>query len=193
MLVKTSIVDMSSDSAMIPVQSMIPTTDPVVGLIRRIFIVCQTFAHISPSTHSSSLSCPITEPCIDTAILRTMDDVAGLITVRMFEPLLRMRCVPSSIVRSIAVSMQGSVIGQLNELEWVDGEIWANVWQTMKILRINPTTGSVVGIIDCTGIIAESELISTMDVFNGIAYDSVTKAIYVTGKNWAKVYQIELQ
>lgn len=99
----------------------------------------------------------------------------------------------SSIVRSIAVSMQGSVIGQLNELEWVDGEIWANVWQTMKILRINPTTGSVVGIIDCTGIIAESELTSTMDVFNGIAYDSVTKAIYVTGKNWAKVYQIELQ
>ena len=99
----------------------------------------------------------------------------------------------SSIVRSIPVTMQGSLVGQLNELEWVNGEIWANVWQTMKILRINPTTGSVVGIIDCTGIIAESELTSSMDVFNGIGYDSVTKAIYVTGKNWPKVYQIELQ
>ena len=99
----------------------------------------------------------------------------------------------SSIVRSIPVTMQGSLVGQLNELEWVNGEIWANVWQTMKILRINPTTGSVVGIIDCTGIIAESELSSSMDVFNGIGYDSVTKAIYVTGKNWPKVYQIELQ
>lgn len=99
----------------------------------------------------------------------------------------------SSIVRSIAVTMQGSLVGQLNELEWVNGEIWANVWQTMKILRINPTTGSVVGIIDCTSIVSESELTSGMDVFNGIAYDSVTKAIYVTGKNWSKVYQIELQ
>lgn len=99
----------------------------------------------------------------------------------------------ASIVRSIPVSLQGSVVGQLNEIEWVEGEIWANVWQTMTILRIDPTTGAVVGIIDCTGIVPPSEQRPTMDVFNGIAYDEETKAIYVTGKNWPKVYQIELQ
>ena len=89
--------------------------------------------------------------------------------------------------------MQGSVVGQLNELEWVEGEIWANVWRTMQILRINPTNGNVVGIIDCTGIISDAERTLTMDVFNGIAYDSTTKSIYVTGKNWPKVFKIELQ
>ena len=99
----------------------------------------------------------------------------------------------SSIVRSIPVTMQGSVVGQLNELEWVDEEIWANVWQTMRILRIDPATGNVVGVIDCTGIIAEADRTTAMDVFNGIAYDAKTKAIYVTGKNWPKIFQIELQ
>jgi glutamine cyclotransferase len=99
----------------------------------------------------------------------------------------------SSIVRSIPVTMQGSLVGQLNELEWVEGEIWANVWQTMRILRINPATGAVVGVIDCTGIVAANDLTATMDVFNGIAYDPQSKAIFVTGKNWPKIYQIELE
>ncbi len=99
----------------------------------------------------------------------------------------------SSIVRSISVSMQGSVVGQLNELEWIDGEIWANIWGTMRIVRIDPVTGNVVGVIDCTGILPDAERTESMDVFNGIAYDPSTKAIYVTGKNWPKVFQIELQ
>lgn len=99
----------------------------------------------------------------------------------------------SSIIRSIPVTMQGSLVGQLNELEWVEGEIWANVWQTMQILRINPTTGNVVGVIDCTGIISDAERTERMDVFNGIAYDTATKAIYVTGKNWPTIFQIEVQ
>lgn len=99
----------------------------------------------------------------------------------------------SSIVRSISVSMQGSVVGQLNELEWIDGEIWANIWEAMRIVRIDPVTGNVVGVIDCTGILPDAERTASMDVFNGIAYDASTKAIYVTGKNWPKVFQIELQ
>lgn len=99
----------------------------------------------------------------------------------------------SAIIRSIPVTLQGSVVGQLNELEWVEGEVWANVWQTMRILRINPTTGNVVGVIDCTGIIADGDRTPSMDVFNGIAYDAKTKAIYVTGKNWPTIFQIELQ
>lgn len=99
----------------------------------------------------------------------------------------------SSIIRSISVSMQGSVVGQLNELEWIDGEIWANIWETMRIVRIDPVTGNVVGFVDCTGILPDAERTASMDVFNGIAYDATTKAIYVTGKNWPKVFQIELQ
>jgi glutamine cyclotransferase len=121
------------------------------------------------------------------------DDGTNLITSNGSNVLTVINPQTFSIVRSIPVTMQGSVVGQLNELEWVEGEIWANVWRTMQILRINPTNGNVVGIIDCTGIISDAERTPTMDVFNGIAYDSTTKSIYVTGKNWPKVFQIELQ
>jgi len=121
------------------------------------------------------------------------DDGTNLITSNGSNVLTVINPQTFSIVRSIPVTMQGSVVGQLNELEWVEGEIWANIWRTMQILRINPTNGNVVGIIDCTGIISDAERTPNMDVFNGIAYDSTTKAIYVTGKNWPKVFQIELQ
>lgn len=121
------------------------------------------------------------------------NDGTHLITSNGSNVLTVMDPATSGIVRSIPVTMQGSVVGQLNEIEWVEGEIWANVWQTMRILRIDPKTGRVNGIIDCTGIIPPSEQRPTMDVFNGIAYDEETKAIYVTGKNWPKIFQIELQ
>lgn len=98
-----------------------------------------------------------------------------------------------AVERSITVTMNGSPVSQLNELEWIDGQIWANVWQTERLVRIDPATGNVTAIVDLTGILPSSARSSKTDVLNGIAYDSKTKALYVTGKNWPWVFQITVQ
>jgi glutamine cyclotransferase len=97
------------------------------------------------------------------------------------------------VVRTINVTIEGRALSQINELEWVEGEIWANIWRTNEIVRINPSTGAVVGVIDCTGILPQMEMTDATDVMNGIAYDTASKALYVTGKNWPHVYQISVQ
>ena len=97
------------------------------------------------------------------------------------------------MLRSFTVTQDGSGVRELNELEWVDGEIWANVWRTEKIVRIDPATGNVTGVIDLTGILPDSERPANADVLNGIAYDPTTKAIYVTGKNWPWIYHIAVK
>jgi glutamine cyclotransferase len=96
------------------------------------------------------------------------------------------------IVGSISVTMDGSPLRDLNELEWIDGELWANVWRTDLLVRIDPKTGVVTGVVDLTGILPQSERSATTDVLNGIAYDAKTKTIYVTGKNWPWIYQIRI-
>jgi glutaminyl-peptide cyclotransferase len=84
-------------------------------------------------------------------------------------------------------------IWNLNELEIVDGEIWANVWQTDRIARIDPETGQVTGWIDLTGLLAESDRGSQrVDVLNGIAHDPETDRLFVTGKLWPKLFEIEV-
>lgn len=80
----------------------------------------------------------------------------------------------------------------LNELEFINGEIWANVYQTDNILRIDPKTGAVVGKIDLSNLLTMDES-ANVDVLNGIAYDSFTKTIFVTGKNWPWLFEIELK
>lgn len=97
-----------------------------------------------------------------------------------------------SQIRALSVTLNGKMCDKLNELEWVDGELWANVWQTEQIVRIDPETGVVSAVIDCSEVIASSNQGSTADVMNGIAYDSVNKNIYITGKNWRWMYLIEL-
>lgn len=79
----------------------------------------------------------------------------------------------------------------LNELEYVQGEVWANVWQTDRIARIDPNTGQVVGWIDLAGLLSPEERRSA-DVLNGIAYDAVHDRLFVTGKWWPKLFEIEL-
>jgi glutamine cyclotransferase len=79
----------------------------------------------------------------------------------------------------------------LNELEFINGEIWANVYQTDLILRIDPKSGRVIARIDMSGLLTESEK-SNVDVLNGIAYDEFSKTIFVTGKNWPWLFEIEL-
>ncbi|MBU3740739.1 MAG: glutaminyl-peptide cyclotransferase [Candidatus Kapabacteria bacterium] len=95
------------------------------------------------------------------------------------------------VVRTVNVTLDGRPLPYLNELEWIEGQIWANIWRTNDIVRIDPTTGHVIGVIDCTGILPQSAMTDATDVMNGIAYDSTSKAIYVTGKNWPHVYRIE--
>ncbi len=83
-------------------------------------------------------------------------------------------------------------IQQLNELEYVDGEVFANVWQTNWIVRVDPETGEVVGYIDLTGLLNPEDVTGRVDVLNGIAYDAEHERLFVTGKLWPKLYEIEL-
>ena len=102
---------------------------------------------------------------------------------------------PTTLVEThrIHVTAQGRPVEQLNELEWVDGEIYANIWQTDRIARIDPRTGDVVGWIDCKGLLPKKDFIAEhTDVLNGIAYDAARKRLFVTGKFWPKVFEIRL-
>ena len=96
----------------------------------------------------------------------------------------------------IKVTDEGQPVENLNELEWVKGEIYANIWQTNRIARIDPKTGKVVGWIDLTGLLAASDVVDTgesrTDVLNGIAYDAQHDRLFVTGKNWPKLFEIKL-
>ena len=98
-------------------------------------------------------------------------------------------------VKRIEVTDDGRPIKWLNELEWVDGLIYANIWQKECIVQIEPTTGNVVGWVDLSGLTDQAKMHSpgsSLDVLNGIAYDEVDGKLYVTGKLWPKLYQVQL-
>jgi glutaminyl-peptide cyclotransferase len=86
---------------------------------------------------------------------------------------------------------KGSPVQNLNELEYIHGEIYANVWMTDRIARISPATGHVIGWIDLTGLLSGAERRGT-DVLNGIAYDAKQNRLFVTGKRWPKLFEIRL-
>jgi glutamine cyclotransferase len=92
----------------------------------------------------------------------------------------------------ITVTADGQPVTDLNELEWVKGEIYANIWQTDRIARIDPASGKVVGWIDLTGLLSPSEETPDTDVLNGIAYDARGERLFVTGKKWPKLFEIRL-
>lgn len=91
----------------------------------------------------------------------------------------------------IEVTVNGRAIDRLNELEWINGEIWANRWQTDQILRINPTTGVINSIVDLSGLLPRDQRRYDTDVLNGIAHDSNTNQVWVTGKRWPVLFNIE--
>lgn len=94
---------------------------------------------------------------------------------------------------SIMVTDNGEPVTNLNELEWVRGEIYANVWMTNRIARIDPATGHVTGWIDLSGLLDVSRLPDPgNDVLNGIAYDEQHDRLFVTGKRWPKLFEITL-
>jgi glutamine cyclotransferase len=90
----------------------------------------------------------------------------------------------------ITVTANGLPVVNLNELEYVRGEIWANVWQTDRIARIAPTTGQVIGWIDLRGLLRPADRQPAVDVLNGIAYDAEHDRLFVTGKLWPKLFEI---
>jgi glutamine cyclotransferase len=96
------------------------------------------------------------------------------------------------VKRRIGVMCNGTSLPYLNELEWIDGKIWANVYTLDQIVIINPESGVVEKFIDLGGILPQSERTVTTDVLNGIAYDSENGRIFVTGKNWSKMFEIRL-
>jgi glutamine cyclotransferase len=96
------------------------------------------------------------------------------------------------VQRTITVRDRGQAITRLNELEYVNGEIFANIWYTDRVARINPADGSVVGWIELNGLLTPQDG-SRADVLNGIAYDSATNRLFVTGKWWPKLFEIRLK
>jgi len=95
--------------------------------------------------------------------------------------------------RRVDVTFNGKPLAMLNELEWIDGQVWANVWQTDYIVRINPQSGAVEEYLNCSGLLDGKSRKGTEDVLNGIAYDPETKRIFLTGKLWPKLFEIQLE
>jgi len=91
------------------------------------------------------------------------------------------------VLGNVSVVNGNRGVSNLNELEYINGEVWANVWMTNKIVKINPWTGLVTGIIDFTNIKPRRG-----QEFNGIAYDSVNNRTFVTGKNWPSLFEVEV-
>ena len=97
-----------------------------------------------------------------------------------------------AVERTVAVRDHGKPVDQLNELEYVRGEIYANVWMSNRIARISPQSGEVVGWIDLTGLLPVVEQSSPDAVLNGIAFDAEHNRLFVTGKLWSQVYEIRV-
>lgn len=95
-------------------------------------------------------------------------------------------------LRSIAVTEQGQPLNYLNELEYIDGKVWANVWQTDRIVIIDPQSGEVNASVDLSGLLPVAERRADTDVLNGIARNPADGGLWVTGKNWRWLYRIEL-
>ena len=98
-----------------------------------------------------------------------------------------------AVTRTIDVRFKGRPVTQLNELEYVKGEIFANVWQSDYVVRIDPASGFVTGVIDFTGLLPPQDHQLNTDVLNGIAYDPATDRLFVTGKLWPKLFEVRLK
>ena len=110
----------------------------------------------------------------------------GTPDIRVLDP------VTLEVKRRISVVCNGASLPYLNELEWIDGKIWANVYTLNQIVIINPENGIVEKVVNLEGLLPESEYTPTTDVLNCIAYDKESGRIFVTGKNWSKLFEIKL-
>jgi len=94
--------------------------------------------------------------------------------------------------KTIQVKYKQQVIDNINELEYAEGFIWANIWHDNHIIKINPTTGEIVGVVDFSEIIKNINLKDSESVLNGIAYDANKKAFWITGKQWPKMFLVKI-
>lgn len=94
--------------------------------------------------------------------------------------------------RRVTVTLKGERVEDLNEIEWICGEVWSNVWQTKKIYRIDPTSGRVKAIIDASNLPQHGDRRQSNDVLNGIAFDRATGRLWLTGKLWPAVYRVSV-
>lgn len=99
---------------------------------------------------------------------------------------------------TVSVTLQGKKVERINELECVDGYVWANVWKTNVIIKIDPKTGYVLGSLDLSDLVKDAAPkapgpFNSDQVLNGIAYDEASKTFYVTGKQWPTMYQIKIE
>lgn len=97
------------------------------------------------------------------------------------------------VLRTVDVTLDGRPLRYLNELEYVDGKIWANVYTTDMIVIIDPSDGKVTATVDCTGLLPKELRDRNTDVLNGIAYDAGNRKLYLTGKNWKRMYEVRLK
>jgi len=95
-------------------------------------------------------------------------------------------------IRHIAVKDGPTKIDQLNELEYIKGEIYANIWHSDRIARISPVDGHVISWIDLTGLLRDDQKINAESVLNGIAYDKQNDRLFVTGKQWPTIFEIKV-
>ena len=121
------------------------------------------------------------------------NDGANLIMSNGSDTILFIDPTTKEIIRTIQVRESGYKIENINELEYINGEIFANIWQTERIIRIDPMTGSITGAINLFGILPPQDRTRETDVLNGIAYDAKNDRIFVTGKYWSKVFEIKLK
>lgn len=97
------------------------------------------------------------------------------------------------VLRTIEVMAEGKPVDRLNELEWIKGEIFANVWVTNRVVRIDPGSGRVRGVIDFNGLLDPSERRADTEMLNGIAYDAKADRLFITGKRWPKIFEVRLK
>lgn len=95
-------------------------------------------------------------------------------------------------LRSVTVKDRGKPVSDINELEYIDGQVYANIWHTDRIARISPRNGKVLGWIDLKGLLPAGERSSPEAVLNGIAWDSARRRLFVTGKLWPKLFEVEI-
>ena len=109
----------------------------------------------------------------------------GTATIRFLDP------ATLQTTSQITASDDRGLVTNLNELEYIRGEIYANIWQTDRIARIDPASGKVLGWLDLSGLLPTEDRQQQVDVLNGIAYDAANDRLFVTGKWWPKLFEIE--
>ena len=97
-----------------------------------------------------------------------------------------------ALKKTLNVKLEGRQVNLLNELEYIDGKIWANVYLSDLIVIIDPGTGNVTAVVDCSGLLPQSLRDKDTDVLNGIAHNPADGKIYLTGKNWSRLFEVKI-